>query len=78
MDTLATVLADAGQTAKALEIAKSALALRPDNPELRLNLAKLYVKSGDKASARSELDRLTRLGDRFARQAEVSSLLKAL
>ncbi len=32
MDTLATVLADAGQVSKALEIEKKAIALQPDNP----------------------------------------------
>jgi cellulose synthase operon protein C len=78
MDTLATVLADSGQVAKALEIQKQAIALQPDYPQFRLNLAKLYIKAGDKANARIELERLTKLGDKFSGQAEVGELVKTL
>ena len=78
MDTLATVLADSGQVGKALEIEKQAVALQPDYPQFRLNLAKLYIKAGDKANARIELDRLAKLGDKFSRQAEVGELVKTL
>jgi len=41
-------------------------------------LAKLYIEAGDKASARIELDRLTKLGDKFSGQAEVGELVKTL
>jgi len=78
MDTLATVLADAGQEKKALEIEKQAIALQPESHAFRLNLAKLYIKAGDKAQARVELDQLAKLGDKFRDQAEVGELLKAL
>lgn len=78
LDTLATILSDAGQAGKALELEKKALAIAPEHPVFRLNLAKLYIKTGDKAQARVELDRLTKLGDAFARQAEVTELLKSL
>lgn len=78
MDTLATLFADDGQIAKALELEKKAVALAPDFHLFRLNLAKLYLKSGDKALARAELERLTKLGDKFAGQAEVGELLKTL
>lgn len=78
MDTLATVLADAGQESKAVEIEKQAIALQPDFPTFRLNLARLYIKAGDKARARIELDQLSKLGAKFAGQAEVGELLKAL
>lgn len=78
MDTLATVLADAGQQGKAIEIEKQAIALQPDYPGFRLTLAKIYIKAGDKSLARKELDELSKLGDKFAGQAEVGELLKAL
>ena len=52
--------------------------LAPDAPALRLTLAKLYAKAGDKALAKSELERLAQLGGRFAGQAEVARLLKTL
>ena len=78
MDTLATVLADAGQMSKALELEKKAIALAPEHHAFQLNLAKLYLKAGDKALARNELDQLAKLGDKFAGQAEVGQLLKSL
>ena len=55
-----------------------AIALQPDFPTFRLNLARLYIKAGDKARARIELDQLSKLGAKFAGQAEVGELLKAL
>jgi predicted Zn-dependent protease len=78
MDTMAMILADAGQLDKALELEKKAVALAPDNDSLRLDLAKLHLKAGDKKLAKSELDRLAKQGDKFAGQAEVGELLKAL
>jgi cellulose synthase operon protein C len=78
MDTLATVLADSGQAGKALEIEKKVIALQPDKPQYRLNLAKIYIKAGDKANARIELERLAKLGDKFSGQAEVGELIKTL
>ncbi|MCK7494423.1 MAG: hypothetical protein MZW92_27015 [Comamonadaceae bacterium] len=35
-----------------------------------------YIKAGEKPQARTELEELTRLGDKFAAQAEVAELLK--
>lgn len=78
LDTLATILADNGQAAKAAAIEKQAVALAPDHPPFRLNLARIYVLTGEKSLAKTELDRLAALGDAFARQAEVDALRKAL
>jgi putative PEP-CTERM system TPR-repeat lipoprotein len=78
LDTLGTILSDAGQLRKALELQKKAVALAPESASIRLNLAKLYLQAGDKALARSELERLSKLGDKFADQAEVGQLLSAL
>ena len=78
MDTLATALAGEKQIDKALEVQKKALALAPSNPVLKLNLARLYIESGNKAAARVELETIVKLGDKFAGQAEVDRLIKAL
>lgn len=78
MDTLALALLAEGQAARALDVQKKALERAPDSPLLRLTLARIYVGTGDKPRARDELDKLAKLGDRFAQQAEVAELLKTL
>lgn len=78
MDTLATALAAENKLPRAIEIQKRALELDPKNPDIRLGLARYLLQSGEKASARAELETLARLGDRFSSQAEVASLLKGL
>ena len=78
MDTLATVLAAGGQLDKALALQKKVVAAAPANDGFRLDLAKLYLKAGNKADARTELDRLAALGPKFPGQAEVISLRKDL
>jgi Flp pilus assembly protein TadD len=78
MDTLALALASEGQMPEALEVMRKAVTLQDGNPQLRFNLAKLLVQAGDKAAAKTELDTLAALGDKFPRQAEVADLLKTL
>ena len=78
LDTLAAARAAENQLPKAIEAQKRAVQLAPENPGLRLNLAKFYIKAGEKAFAKSELETLSKLGDKFAGQAEVTSLMKGL
>lgn len=78
MDTLASALAAEGQLPKAIELQKEALARAPQDPKLRLNLARLLIQAGDKPQARAELEDIARLGDRFAGQDEVERLLKGV
>ena len=78
MDTLAMLLSEKGDYTKALELQTKALALQPKNSALKLNLVKIYIKGGDKDLARKELAELSKLGNGFAGQAEVASLLKVL
>lgn len=78
MDTLAMLLSDKGDYAKAVELQSKALALQPQNAWSKLNLAKIHIKGGRKDLARKELDELTKLGDKFPAQAEVASLLTSL
>ncbi len=77
MDTLAFGLAAQQQLPQAIAMQARAVAQAPDVPVFRLQLAKLQLRGGDAASARNELQALTRLGDKFDRQAEVQALLKA-
>jgi Flp pilus assembly protein TadD len=78
MDTLAMLLADKNEFSRAVDLQNKALALQPSNSGLRLNLAKIYIKSGDKVRAKAELQTLNNLGDKFSSQAEVTTLLQTL
>ena len=78
MDTLGAALADAGQTSKALELQKKVIQLDPTYLGARLTLARIAIKAGDKALAKSELGRLAYEGDKFPEQAEVAKLMKTL
>jgi FimV-like protein len=78
MDTLAMLLAKQSDYARAIELQNKALGLQPDNSDVRLNLAKIYIKSGDRERAKAELEKLARLGDKFPRQPVVAELLKNL
>lgn len=78
MDTLAMLLADRGENAKAIELLRKALELAPQNAAVQFNLAKVLIKSGQKEAARKELDALAKLGEKFPLQAEVARLQKEL
>ena len=78
LDTLAFALAADNQLGKAIETAKAVLVLAPSEPVYRLNLARFYVRAGEKANAKAELERLVPLGTKFARQSEVGEMLKSL
>lgn len=78
MDTLAMLLADKGETTKAVELLRKALSTAPQASAIQLNLAKVLITSGKKDEARKELDALAKMGDKFPSQAEVSQLLKSL
>ncbi|WP_395702990.1 XrtA/PEP-CTERM system TPR-repeat protein PrsT [Aquabacterium sp.] len=76
MDTLAMVLSSEKQFPRAIELQKQVVAQMPEIPGFRLNLARIYLESGDKKSARTELESLAKLGKEFPAQEEVSKLLK--
>ncbi len=78
MDTLAMLLSEKNDYAKALEWQTKAVAAQSQNTLFKLNLAKIHIKGGKKDLARKELDELVQLGDKFPAQAEVASLLKTL
>ena len=61
-----------------MEVGGKAVTMRPANPKFRLNLAKLYIQARDTAHAKTELDTLAKLGDKFPSQPEVAELRKRL
>ncbi len=78
MDTMALALASEKKLPEAIEMQRAALSRAPADPSLKLTLARLLIQSGNKASARAELEELVKLGERFRDQAEVGKLLKSL
>ena len=76
LDTLALCLATDKDPKKAVEVQTKAVALAPEAPQFRLQLAKYQIQAGDRPSARTELQKLSKLGSGFAKQAEVAELLK--
>jgi cellulose synthase operon protein C len=78
MDTLAMLLSDKNDYAKALEWQTKVVAAQPQNTLFKLNLAKIHIKGGNKELARKELDELAKLGDKLPQHAEVAALVKTL
>ena len=78
MDTLALALMVDKQPAKALEVQKRVVELRPTEPAYRLSLARIAIEAGDKTLARAEIDRLKALGASYPQQAEVAALAQKL
>jgi putative PEP-CTERM system TPR-repeat lipoprotein len=78
MDTLAVLMSEKGDYAKAAELQGKAVALQPQNALFKLNLAKIHIKGGKKDLAKKELDELVKLGEQFGGQAEVTLLIKGL
>lgn len=56
LDTLGVLQVDSGETAKGVETLRRAVSLGPKLPQLRVNLARALIGSGDKNGARKELD----------------------
>jgi Flp pilus assembly protein TadD len=76
LDTLAMALAANNQLPQALELHRRTLKLAPQDPQLKMTLARLFIQAGSKAEARAELEDLAKLGANFPEQAEVAELLK--
>jgi putative PEP-CTERM system TPR-repeat lipoprotein len=78
IDTLGMVLADSGQTGRAVEVLSRAVQLAPDDHGIRFNYAKALVADGKKDAARRELEVLAKLGNKFPAQADVTKLQASL
>jgi len=78
LDTLALLLSRKGEHARAVELQKRVVALQPETPLFKLNLAKVQLAAGNKTEARRLLDELSALGEGFAGQAEVAKIRASL
>lgn len=78
MDTLGVLLVEQGNVERGVELLAKAIAIAPQAAEIRLNYAKALLKAGNKPAAKHELETLSRLGETFAANAEVTSLMKGL
>jgi putative PEP-CTERM system TPR-repeat lipoprotein len=78
MDTLAMLLSEKGDHARAVSLELRAVELQPANANFRLNLAKIYLAAGEKSHAKAELDAVAKLGDKHPLYLEASALLKTL
>ena len=78
MDTLGVLLVENGETARGIELLQNAASMAPEVPSIRLNLAKAFIKTGQKDAAKRELDELAKLGAKFPAQAEVKQLKRGL
>jgi Flp pilus assembly protein TadD len=78
MDTLAMLLAQKGETKRAIDLLRNAMNAAPNAASIQLNLAKVLISAGEKKEARKELEALAKLGDKFSGQPEVAKLLQAL
>lgn len=77
-DTLGWILSEQGNLSRGIELLQKAVASAPGAPVIRFHLAQALVKSGDKAKARAELERIEAAGTKFPQEAEAMSLLKQL
>jgi putative PEP-CTERM system TPR-repeat lipoprotein len=78
LDTLALALASEQQFDRAIETQKQLVAKLPNAPMFRLTLAKIYLQSGNRDLARSELDALLKPGKDFQGRAEAAQISKTL
>lgn len=78
LDTLATIQGAQGQVDDAIATQRRAVAASPQDPNLRLGLARHLLQGRKRDEARDLLDALARLGDKFGDQAEVSALRRTL
>lgn len=78
LDTYGWILLNSGQTSRALEILAKAVAASPKSAEVRLHYAKALVKSGDKISAKRELESVVGLVASGPLRIEAEQMLKSI
>ena len=76
MDTAGWIMAEQGDTAKALPLLEKATSMQPDAIDVRLHLARALFKSGDKARAKKELERSIAQDRTITARADVAAFQK--
>jgi tetratricopeptide (TPR) repeat protein len=61
---------ESGNIQKAIEAGKAILALEPENVDIRMKLANVYLAAGDKNSAIAEIETIIKLKPEYKAQAE--------
>lgn len=77
-DTLAWILLEQGQTPRALDLFRKAIKKAPNLGSLRYHYAVGLAKSGDKESARKELEQAINSGNNFPELNDTKEMLKSL
>lgn len=77
-DNLGWILVEQGKLARGLELLRKAATQDPNNPVVRYHLAVALARSGEKAEARRELERLLASKGEFPHRDEAQALLKQL
>jgi len=75
MMTLASTHIQMGDTAKGIDILSKALAIAPDNNEIRIRLIAAQFKTGELNSAITELEQLTTDSSDYSKKTEANYLL---
>ena len=78
MDTLGWLLVRQGQSQRGIKLLQQALSKAPDAAEIQYHLAAAFARSGDRARAQSELERLLASGMAFPQEQEARALLQQL
>ena len=78
MDTLGWILVEQGDAKRAAQILQQASTKAPQAQEIRYHLAMALFKSGDKAGARKEVEKVLADGKTFAKADDARALLKQL
>ncbi|MFJ3054894.1 XrtA/PEP-CTERM system TPR-repeat protein PrsT [Herbaspirillum sp. NPDC087042] len=78
IDTLGWMLVQKGNTDRGLTLLKKAASLSPDALDIRYHLVLALVQSGDKAAARSELEKILATNKPFPQSDEAKALLGKL
>lgn len=77
-DTYGVQLIEAGDFRRGIEVLEKAAKASPNIVEIRFHIAKGWMKAGEKAKARAELERVLATNERFAFHAEAQDMLKQL
>jgi len=78
LDTLGSLLLDAGDLKRGVELLKRAVSLAPNIPGIRFNLARGLLMDNQKEAAKTQLDALEKLGVEYPRHAAVKKMKEGL